>query len=420
MPHRTGLLFRRFDRSFSELLELAECALHPESKKRLSRALQLSLEPEATGDAVFLHSLSGALVDQLEQQLVGAPYDDLFMIAPFHDLAHQATRKLSRLVGADKIRVAADAGEPPGPEKSVDMGVLTDSRSLHAKVMHARGDGATFLVVGSANLTSAAWEEGRNIEAISVRQSLQPDTFNEWIGSVEFRHEDWSGAPRVDQRRDHEKQLSSVPLGWASLVGDTLQAGAPKLESAQFTLESGSERSAVGLSYMGAGIWEGPSPLVPTQSAVLRVQASGHLEAAVVVEQQELLGSVGNLRRLRGLLRRVDAGLIEFEDRRELLAALGDVFAAYQRADTISGARRGGAAPTADSGKNGLEPKGEVEEVESLLTAFGRGSAENRIDRLLDLVRTMLDRAKEPTRTSWICRTLMPHPTKETGISSIG
>ena len=389
-----GSAVRAVREFFRELLEDHCSELHPASRRSLVRVLTRSEAPPSTGETVFLHSLSASLKEGLGNTVLGDSYDDVLMVSPFHDRNHGTCRDLGEFLGAASIRVAADRREPPGPSSDFEMGVLDDPRPLHAKVVYGSGAEASVLIVGSANLTRPAWHGSMNVEAITIRQALSRNAFQAWVEEVEFTPQDWPVAPRRELGSEGSQGHDSLPLKWARLKGGVVQVGAPELEEVRFSLEAGTRRAYLESTYQGQDVWKADSPFVPTQAAVLTAGAPGYRASAVLVEQPELLRLSRRLRDLRRLVTRVEAGLVDDDDRRDLLAALGDLFAALQAA-SASKRPGSGRSPTLQPHQQ-APPEGEIEEVESLLAALGGGSQEAQVARLREIARAIA----RPTRSN--------------------
>ncbi len=376
---------------FVELLDIEGCQVGPDARQHLEKALLEARRPRAVGDTVFLHSLRAGLKDQLRQELLDEPAERMLMAAPFHDPDHKTARSLAGLCRHREPRVAADLDQAPSAMSAFETGVLDDRRPLHAKILSLESRELSVNVVGSANLTRAAWEPGKNVEAIVVRQVLAAGHFDRWLEAAKFRPQDWplEGARRPPDLS--EPATAAVPARWASVAGGRLQLAAPELSDAEFVLESGSRRQAADLAYLGDDLWEGSTPFLPTQSAVVQLRAAGYRPASVLVEQPELLSSSGMARRLQGLIRRAEAGVIEPEERRELLATLGEIFIALCRVSPQPSAKKSATSGASRSTQES-QRTGPIEEVESLLAVFGV-SSKQRLDHLLAIVRSI---AKPP------------------------
>ena len=145
---------------FRTLLERCNDYLPPEETSWImSHILQADDPPPGIDEAVFIHSLKRGIREQIIELLMEEKYLDLLTAAPFHSRDHAVSRGLAGDMGKPRCRLAANPLEAPTPPRGADCGLLLDphNRYLHAKIVHARGMESSFLMIGSANFTSAAW-----------------------------------------------------------------------------------------------------------------------------------------------------------------------------------------------------------------------------------------------------------------------
>ncbi len=360
---------------FRELLRDPILRAHHDIRGHLLSLLPEHEDPHPTGDAVFLHSLHQPLHAQFEAAVLETAHSRALFAAPFHDADHETANRLWTLLGRPKAQVAAQPdAAPPRPPFSVEAGALADAgqdRSLHAKIVHAAGEETSLLVVGSANLTRAAWE-GRNVEAIVVRQELRPTAFDAWLAEHPFRKATWQRALTVEQLADG---LPQVPLEWAVLHGEILTVKLTLEGPVRFEIETGDRLAAIEMHPRTSELWDGRLPSELRRAAVVRASAAGFSPAAAVIAQVDRQLLRPREARIRDAISRMGEGPVDDETRRELLACLGDLFASVgARASTPPEKimARSGASPLAHAVSIDKDPDDPVEEVESLV--YGRSS----------------------------------------------
>lgn len=249
------------------------------------------------GNAAFLHSLAGAtLWDQFEYQLDGKQYDTALLAAPFHAPAHTITRDVAALLGATAVQVASDP-ELVGPAQlDATTGILDDERSrrLHAKVIHAVGPAGQLSVVGSANLTEAAWRGG-NIEAVVVRRRDGASAPGgsagaaSWRPAAMFKPADWCGKlPTLTHEPEPGDPGCSIRL--ARLHNAVLEVTfVGSGDGLDFAVLHAGRRTGVSLMPDADNIWRGEFHATATGTVLVTASRDGHEVACALVDQVDCL-----------------------------------------------------------------------------------------------------------------------------------
>ncbi len=312
---------------FRALVRDPRASLDAGSRAELSRLLPESV-PGVGGDCTFLHSLGGKLKPQLEAELLEDHRTEVVLAAPFHDPDHGAAMHLVRIVcgGAQAtVRIAGDSKSDPAPAPAGWIsGEFDDGRPLHAKIAHAIGAGSSALVVGSPNLTSAAWL-GENVEAIVVRQSLAALAFDGFVGAKRFRRREWMGVPPAKDREP--PSLPPVPLQWALLdsLRLTVALADANLSGLRFSLIERDRIATVDLARAGGSEWTGLLASEPDGVAAVRVEADGFAPAFAFVAQEASLRVQPRLARIQRAIRRIGKAPLGAEERSDLLASIADL-----------------------------------------------------------------------------------------------
>ncbi|MDP2314045.1 MAG: hypothetical protein Q8P41_14175 [Pseudomonadota bacterium] len=377
----------------------------PEAERARLRGLLPEAADPRGGDVTFLHTLDGPLAPRIEDVLASDHWTDLVAAAPFHDPDHHTTLALAATRGRCPVRVAAERARRLPKGSAAVGGRLTDpgERPLHAKLVHVTGDASALLVVGSANLTRAAWE-ARNVEAIVVEQRLSPTAFQSLFQDVEFEPGAWD-RPRPEARDDGQPALPPVPATWARLDAGRLFIDGTALPGLAARLESGGRSELLLLVPTGPASLGGVPPFTPERSAVVRLTAPGHRDTVLLVAQatrrrtparqvlQEALRQLAEGARADGFVDEVRGRVVELL-RRALSPEEEDP-------DRPLGARDAGVpvvAPVADA------PMLDLEDVLLGTGPARAGAAGNRegLLRLVDLI-TGVHRPKpgSPTERRW-------------------
>jgi hypothetical protein len=302
------------------------------------RAAQLALLPPARAlpddpDVRFLHTLDGPLLPRLRTILGKSDFNEALLTAAFHDQDHATSRAVLDALGGPAGSVAADAAAPWPGAPAVLAGRLVEpieggkvrSRPLHAKVIIAEGAEGAITVTGSANLTAAAWW-AHNVETLVVRLGV-PGSFDAFRSAVRVEPRAWE-PPRPPP--PPANLPPPVPIRWARVDGGMVTVGMTHVEGATFRLVSGPSRVDLELAADVEG-YRGPGEAMIGRALLLQVDAPGHRRGTVVVQQPAFLSTTGRVGRLKRVLQRIEAGLADATDRRELFACLADVLSAVQR-----------------------------------------------------------------------------------------
>lgn len=211
------------------------------------RYIETLLQPFAVGDPVELEHLdhafrfarhgSGGAAEAsllasppalLEQIPFGeAPCDRLRMVAPFFDENGDAVRRIVERVRPPTFEVifhprmtnitrrAVQAIEALGGKvlKVDSDGAKTNDRPVHGKLLYARAHEWRLGVVGSANLSIAAWS-GHNHELVAVRTGADADVVDaliEELPCTALNEKDLSKLDQLEEKRRLEREQSGEP-----------------------------------------------------------------------------------------------------------------------------------------------------------------------------------------------------------------
>lgn len=116
----------------------------------------------------------------------------LRLVAPFFDTEGAAIQALALRLQARRVTVLTHLGMTNLTRRAVtrvrdiggEVAQITGERPVHAKLLHARGDGWALGVVGSANISQAAWH-GANHELVVVREGAAADEVGALIDALE-------------------------------------------------------------------------------------------------------------------------------------------------------------------------------------------------------------------------------------------
>ena len=319
---------------FRELLQKPYVGINPSEREYFLNILSQTHDPSPSGETQFFHSLEKPLYGLFESVLLEDKIRNALFAAPFHDASHKTTFNLIKKLGKPNFEIAANTDSPPPPPRSGIPGKLLDpkKRPLHAKFLHADGELSSILVVGSANFTESAWK-GHNVEAIVVRQALEPNTFNKWRKAVPFKREKWP-VPE-EKTTTSEPLLAFLPLLWAT-ISEGSQELIVSLEwtgvDIQFTLESADELMEVNLIDRGDNLWTGQIPFIPKRSIILRAAADGYRDTFLLIEQPEHLKVSKRMDRIKAAIQKLESDTTDENSKLDILSSLGDIFAALHKA----------------------------------------------------------------------------------------
>jgi len=380
---------------FLELLNSDETLIDHEDRNLLSGKISPLLS--GGGTTRFFHTLSGPLSQQVEDWLLQDESKKTVFAAPFHDGDHYTSRYLKNMLGAEHVELAANPLEAPPKSKEFIQGALIDSkkRPLHAKIIYRMGEETTFTVIGSANLTNAAWD-GRNVEGIVVRQELEPNAFSQWRDACPFQKQRWKmSAPkeRTITERDPLLSLRNAIIH----RGRILVSMDPVESEVNFWLDDGFSRKKLDLEKIDESQWEGPSPFEPARPLIIVAKAPGFSETVLILNQTDELTMPAWERRYHRVFRRKKGQVVDDGLRIDVLKYLGDLFAQMYR---ISKGRQTGetvpsvpppAAVTTGIDSNKLNHVAPIAQVDELQIGGIRktNSIKHQLNSLRDLIKTV-------------------------------
>lgn len=316
---------------FRGLLKDKRSLLSESQRADLLARLPASRDPKRTGDAVFLHSLDAPLRQQLRPFALEGDRVSRFF-SPFYDQDHRTAKQLGGELGAKHVEIAAasTADQPPLKSKSYRTGLvdeaLAGTRYLHAKVLHARGKETSTLVVGSANLTHSAWD-GKNVEAVVVRQGFKPDEFREVLDAVGFTPAEWCGERAVDLTEVTTPSASKrLELFGAELSSSVLRIFIGTMPPAvRYTLENAGQRTSLAVEIRSGGVAVTSLKEVPKRAFVVCASARGFEDTRVWVHRPDWTASSP---RMRAVTAALEAGTsADAAVRRDVLSCVLDLFA---------------------------------------------------------------------------------------------
>lgn len=292
---------------FTRLIELDEALLSDSTRLQLLELLPEppDIEPEGPW---FLHSLrTTSLLDQLSSVVSAWVFPRLLLAAPFHHPRHETTRRIAACLGSSKIRIAASESGTPPPSEPWETGgfAARKERPLHAKLVYAENDEFGLSVVGSANLTDAAWL-GPNIEAVVVRQhEIQRPVTEDgavWHPVESFEPKTWPAGDATELFSGSHNPTGSRRFA-AKLADRTLSIEFPEDSPAPVAIHvvSGRDRVQIECAQRGNSTWQGPLPGAIGLSAFIEVEFDDGSAGRTLLEQTEqlarkpLTGPIGNL-----------------------------------------------------------------------------------------------------------------------------
>ena len=161
------------------------------SIQRVSEALLSAAGHSTTGGdgaCSVLHNLREPLLDQVRRRVPPSAVTDITAVSPFHDPVNTAVSEIAREYRDARLRVVKDglrvedfdgpsfARLPGNPELRATVWQEAP-RPLHAKTFCFEGPQDSWLVAGSANLTTPAWlratAEGGNVELVTLRHAAR-------------------------------------------------------------------------------------------------------------------------------------------------------------------------------------------------------------------------------------------------------
>jgi hypothetical protein len=306
-----------------------------EQEKRYLAA-QLPVPRAASpGGPQFLHSQgSTGLADQLSKELAITELDRATLAAPFHDDTGATSKRLIALTESSEVEMASGPSVPPANAGTGTTGTLSDEneRPLHAKLLAAASDEASLLVLGSANLTSAAWEPGRNVEAVVLHQALDPTVHGDFLDAAVFMPCAWNGEPR--KHAGDANGLPSLPIFAAELTGDILGVLLPpSIQEPTIRVSCMDQEIEIVFSdSSGEGTWSGYARELPNGILTVTVSAVGYAASRRFVSRLHRLEASDERARMKSRLDRLRGDGVDDGMRVEMLLILGEAVATYAEA----------------------------------------------------------------------------------------
>jgi HKD family nuclease len=301
----------------------------------------LGTRVQANSGCWFLHTARRSLLEQIGQIVNPAEISNITVFSPFFDPGCLAIHSLAKYYPKARLRIIKDNLEE-GELNGVALKALRSrleierlhhldnkERRLHAKILIFRGLGRSWLIAGSANLTSPAWlrsaiaegGNGGNLEAVTLRQLDDVGSITRILGPVRTAkinyvslhyksRPDTEVAPNfgfglIDAEICNASVIARGTCGaWNSLVSKILCEVEEGGELFQFTpsLKVGDDGLAVFTAHMGHHrLVRSEKPAVVSINIIMR---SGQIaQGRSWVSRRTLLRMTSEERRARNALR---------------------------------------------------------------------------------------------------------------------